>query len=78
MSLLWPRRQALLELLGVLNATEVASVWAEDETIGWVYQYFNGDEERTQMRKPRARHRATAVSSPSATSSSLPAMWSSS
>ena len=50
-SLLWPGRQTLLELLGILNAAELASVWAEDETIGWVYQYFNGDEERTQMRK---------------------------
>jgi hypothetical protein len=49
-NLLWPRRQALLDLLGVLNATQLDSVWAEDETIGWVYQYFNSDEERKQMR----------------------------
>ena len=34
----------------ILNATELASVWNEDETIGWVYQYFNSDEERRQMR----------------------------
>ncbi|NNE17169.1 MAG: SAM-dependent methyltransferase, partial [Myxococcales bacterium] len=49
-SLLWPRRQTLVDLLGVLNSTELDSVWAEDETIGWVYQYFNSDEERKQMR----------------------------
>ncbi|RME21858.1 MAG: SAM-dependent methyltransferase [Deltaproteobacteria bacterium] len=49
-SLLWPRRQALHELLDVLNDTELAGVWGEDETIGWVYQYFNGDDERSQMR----------------------------
>ncbi len=49
-SQLWPDRQTLLELLGILNAPELTSVWAEDETIGWVYQYFNGDEERTKMR----------------------------
>ena len=49
-SLLWPRRQALLGLLSVLNARELASVWAQDETIGWVYQYFNRDEERRKMR----------------------------
>ena len=49
-SLLWPRRGALDELLSVLNAPELASVWGEDETIGWVYQYFNGDDERRQMR----------------------------
>jgi hypothetical protein len=49
-TLLWPRRQALLDLLAALNDGEVASVWAEDETIGWVYQYFNGEDERRQMR----------------------------
>lgn len=49
-SLLWPRRQGLLGLLSVLNARELASVWAQDETIGWVYQYFNRDEERREMR----------------------------
>ena len=25
-------------------------MWQEDETIGWVYQYFNGEDERRQMR----------------------------
>ena len=49
-TLLWPRRQALLDLLAALNDPEVAAVWGEDETIGWVYQYFNGDDERKQMR----------------------------
>jgi hypothetical protein len=49
-TLLWPRRQALLDLLAALNDAEVASFWGEDETIGWVYQYFNGEDERRQMR----------------------------
>ena len=49
-SLLWPRRQSLLDLFAILNSDELASVWVEDETIGWVYQYFNSDEERRQMR----------------------------
>ncbi len=40
--------QALLE---ILNATELAGVWGEDETIGWVYQYFNGADERKRMRE---------------------------
>jgi hypothetical protein len=26
-------------------------LWAEDETIGWIYQYFNSKEERNKMRK---------------------------
>ncbi|MEZ5065895.1 MAG: BREX-1 system adenine-specific DNA-methyltransferase PglX [bacterium] len=50
-SLLWPRRQALQELIEILNAPELASVWIEDETIGWAYQYFNGEDERKKMRE---------------------------
>ena len=49
-SLLWPRRPALLDLLAILNEAELAPVWVEDATIGWVYQYFNGDNERKHMR----------------------------
>ena len=49
-SLLWPRRPALQALLQIVNAPELESVWEQDETIGWVYQYFNGDDERTRMR----------------------------
>ncbi len=48
--LLWPRHQALHDLLAALNDSELGSIWGEDETIGWVYQYFNGDDERSQMR----------------------------
>jgi hypothetical protein len=50
-SLLWPRRQAFDALLAILNADELAGVWKEDETIGWVYQYFNSQEERRAMRE---------------------------
>ena len=32
-------------------------LWAEDETIGWVYQYFNSVEERRQMRAESAAPR---------------------
>jgi hypothetical protein len=49
-SLLWPRKAALDALLGILNDADLAGVWGEDETIGWVYQYFNADDERKQMR----------------------------
>jgi len=50
-SILWPRRAVLGEVLEVLNALELASVWDADETIGWVYQYFNGVDERKKMRE---------------------------
>jgi hypothetical protein len=49
-SLLWPRRGALTEVLEILGQTDLADVWGEDETIGWVYQYFNSGEERKKMR----------------------------
>jgi hypothetical protein len=58
-SLLWPRRQPILELLAILNQPELSMVWVEDETIGWVYQYFNSQEERREMREhaaPRNSH----------------------
>ena len=76
-SLVWPRRQALTDLLALLNDPELASAWIEDETIGWVYQYFNSQEERRQMRE-ESQAPATAASWPSATSSSRRATWSSS
>ncbi len=49
-SVLWPKRATFEQLLEILNATELARVWAEDETIGWVYQFFNGQDERRKMR----------------------------
>lgn len=49
-SLLWPRRPALQGLLQVVNSADLNQVWGQDETIGWVYQYFNGEDERSQMR----------------------------
>lgn len=48
--LFWPRRQALNDLLTILNDSRLLAVWNEDETIGWVYQYFNSSEERKKMR----------------------------
>jgi hypothetical protein len=49
-SLLWPRYNAFHKLLTELNRSELSCVWAEDETIGWVYQFFNSKEERQKMR----------------------------
>jgi hypothetical protein len=47
---LFPRESALLGLLNLINDPEIEAFWAEDETIGWIYQYFNSQEERRQMR----------------------------
>lgn len=48
--LLFPRETALRALLEELNHFEIESLWAADETIGWIYQYFNSKEERKAMR----------------------------
>src|SRR6266576_1755496 len=49
-TVLWPKRQTFEALLTILNAPDLSSVWGEDETIGWVYQYFNSEQERRGMR----------------------------
>jgi hypothetical protein len=50
-SVLWPKRATFEQLLEILNDSELSSVWVEDETIGWVYQFFNGQDERRKMRE---------------------------
>jgi len=47
---LFPREAALLQALALINDAEIEPLWAEDETIGWIYQYFNSREERKAMR----------------------------
>lgn len=47
---LFPSEMVLLELMSLINNTELELLWREDETIGWMYQYFNDPEERKQMR----------------------------
>ena len=47
---LFPREAALTQILTLINHGEIEGLWAEDETIGWIYQYFNSKEERKSMR----------------------------
>jgi len=47
---LFPREATLLLVLAELNHHEIQQLWGEDETIGWIYQYFNSKEERKAMR----------------------------
>ncbi|WP_405045746.1 Eco57I restriction-modification methylase domain-containing protein [Pseudomonas aeruginosa] len=47
---LFPREAALLHVLQLINDADIAPLWGEDETIGWIYQYFNSKEERKAMR----------------------------
>lgn len=48
---LFPREAALLQVLSQINDAEITPLWSEDETIGWIYQYFNSKEERKAMRE---------------------------
>ena len=47
---LFPREVAIIQVLTLINHKEIELLWAEDETIGWIYQYFNSKEERKAMR----------------------------
>jgi type I restriction-modification system DNA methylase subunit len=48
---LFPREAALLAVLKEFDARDLEPLWGEDETIGWIYQYFNSREERQAMRR---------------------------
>lgn len=49
-STIFPTERCLKDILDLLNDPDLASIWSEDETIGWIYQYFNPPEERRAMR----------------------------
>ncbi len=49
--LLFPREPKLKEFFSLLNDPELKSLWREDETIGWIFQYFNDEAERKKMRE---------------------------
>lgn len=55
--LLFPKETVMLELLALVNDREIEPLWSEDETIGWIYQYFNTKEERKKMRDESAAPR---------------------
>ncbi|MFW6082966.1 MAG: hypothetical protein ACOC8C_02820, partial [Chloroflexota bacterium] len=50
-SILFPTRSCLQDLLALLNDPDLEDVWDEDETIGWIYQYFTPEELREDARK---------------------------
>jgi hypothetical protein len=51
--LLFPREPTLITLLGLFEDPNIEPLWGEDETIGWIYQYFNDPLERKRMRDTR-------------------------
>jgi len=59
-ALMFPQENTLNEILDLINNPELANfreegssaknLWKEDETIGWIYQYYNSREEIRAMR----------------------------
>ncbi|MFN4260792.1 MAG: hypothetical protein ACK4RK_15965 [Gemmataceae bacterium] len=54
---LFPPQRMLDDILALLNSDALKDIWAEDETIGWVYQYFTPKELWDQVRKESAAPR---------------------
>jgi hypothetical protein len=50
---LFPPQRVLDQVLSLINGDELNDIWAEDETIGRIYQYYNDQEERRKMRDPK-------------------------
>lgn len=50
-SIIFPTRATLSKVLELLNQRSLESVWAEDETLGWAYQYFTPKEQRDKARE---------------------------
>jgi hypothetical protein len=59
-SIIFPGWKKLDQVLTRLNEPELATVWVADETIGWVYQYFNTPD-REKVRKGGRPRRAGDV-----------------
>lgn len=60
-ALMFPSEKVLREILKIINSHELSiyreeghqpvNLWKEDETIGWIYQYYNSREEISAMRE---------------------------
>ncbi len=48
---IYPPQRLLDEVLALINDDELKSIWSQDETIGWIYQYFTPKELRDKARK---------------------------
>lgn len=56
-AILFPTETCLRQVLDILNAPALAGAWVEDETIGWIYQFFTPKQLRDQVRKESAAPR---------------------
>ena len=68
-SLLFPRPRALRALVTLLNEPALAEAWqpGNEETVGWVYQYFNELEKAEVFARLHKGGKVTAADIPAAT-----------
>jgi len=48
---IYPPQRVLDEVLALINDVDLKDIWSQDETIGWVYQYFTPKDLRDKARK---------------------------
>lgn len=53
-SAVWPRVQTLRQAIELINELPT-EVWAEDEIIGWIYQFYNAEEKEKIRGKGRGK-----------------------
>jgi hypothetical protein len=54
---LFPPHRVLIRVLDLINSEDLQAIWIEDETIGWMFQYFTPKELRDQARRESAAPR---------------------
>ena len=57
LSIIFPDHPVLQQVLDQLNQESLADIWCQDETIGWIYQFFTPKELRDSARKASAAPR---------------------
>jgi hypothetical protein len=48
---IYPPQRVLDDVLALINDLELKDIWSQDETIGWIYQFFTPKELRDKARK---------------------------
>lgn len=57
-SLVRPTAGAILKVVSILGSPDLTDAWADDETLGWIFEDYNDAEERKEMRKSDAPRNA--------------------
>ncbi|MBT7610941.1 MAG: N-6 DNA methylase, partial [Bacteriovoracaceae bacterium] len=58
-SAFFPREPILLKILSEVNSESISEILKSEESLGWIYQYFNPPEERKLMRDVSSQPRTS-------------------